>query len=433
MNEIKQIVSEALMDAISEGYFSFAINPAITEETLGSRTVFKIIVDSYYRPPRVALLKFIKERLEPNHSIKCYNFETGKGAKVIVDNKVVIVAKNNKENVPTSFNLHDYLPKDYPTETVFVNPILGNVQAYTFRDVGTFVSTILKRVSDNPRFTDIQREIIRNAFMVSFNGDRIYSLEKDPRMLISFGELIVPYMVMIHAYEGFNLRGKITLRIPSNANFRKFDYMLEDENGKTVYVSSKYGDGHAQSIVSFLPNEYDQYFIEGGKDSLLKKFYELSKTCRTKPEIFWNCFLPKVTIGGREYSGSELYHLSRDFTEMTPFFEEFRRIVFTRFGDYPLNDSLKVYRNFPTSLSYLLNVVAKYEFRRDREALKGLSEINRNFPYHQVRINKKEAGLGFLKFEVQKIDENTQVKFHIPMPTCDISMHHGSLALIYND
>ena len=118
---------------------------------------------------------------------------------------------------------------------------------------------------------------------------------------------------------------------------------------------------------------------------------------------------------------------------MTPFFEEFRRIVFTRFGNYPMNDIFKVYRNFPTSVSYLLNVVAKYEFRRDREALKGLSEINRHFPYHQVRINKKEAGLGFLKFEVQKIDENTQVKFHIPMPTCDISMHHGSLALIYND
>ena len=60
MNEIKQIVSEALMDAISEGYFSFAINPVIAEETLGARTVFKITVDSYYRPPRVALLKFIK-------------------------------------------------------------------------------------------------------------------------------------------------------------------------------------------------------------------------------------------------------------------------------------------------------------------------------------------------------------------------------------
>ena len=90
------------------------------------------------------------------------------------------------------------------------------------------------------------------------------------------------------------------------------------------------------------------------------------------------------------------HFISRDFTEMTPFFEEFRRIVFTRFGDYPMNDIFKVYRNFPTSVSYLLNVVAKYEFRRDREALKGLSEINRHFPYHQVRINKKEAGLGFL-------------------------------------
>ena len=46
MNEIKQIVSEALMDAISEGYFSFAINPVIAEGTLGNRVLFKITVDS---------------------------------------------------------------------------------------------------------------------------------------------------------------------------------------------------------------------------------------------------------------------------------------------------------------------------------------------------------------------------------------------------
>ena len=435
----------------------------------GKKILFKVNAKSNNRKDRMVVLGFISDNLKNNFTVKEYNLNTGANARLDVNRIALVVVKplaDSEKKTSTAYNLHDYIPTRMPLSMERVEEGGELVRMYVFKNAETMRRYVLARVDTNPKFNMTQREIIRNAFKIKSVGETIKDLQYDPKLLVSFGEILVPYLILkgkyqvkvsgedgtIYNYLNSNARNR-KVCFPSDANYKKIDYFIEYRDSKfegeskffgRVKISAKYGQGHAVNIASLLPKAYEDVIAKNGgsinSNDIFTNLYKIAKENKgiKVPELYWSYYIPKINIEGKTYTGIELYNIckkraaeNKNLKEDTDnqwqaFNDELKKFIFEKFGDTNL-DWKRFESVFPSSISYLLSVRAKNDFYNDKIAQHNLKNVIGDCPYFQVRISSNDAEKGRFNFTMIETRKFNNIDFHINHSMTDIAMQKGSL------
>ena len=475
LNPQTQKIYQALKDAIelgkSHNNFPIEVFSDIETKQTGRKVLFRVNAGSTNRKDRMVVLKFISDQLKDKFTIKEYNLNTGANARLDVDKVALIVVKpmaGGEKTSSTAYNLHDYIPTKMPTTSEIVEAGENAVKTLVFKNANQMRRYVLARVETNPKFNMTQREIIRNAFNINSIGETIPDLQYDPKLLVSFGEILVPYLILkgkyqvrvsgtegkIYNYLNTNAKSR-SVHYPDSANYKKIDYFIDYNEGKNLFgrvkVSAKYGKGHAVNVASLLPQTYDDVITKSvGKplnsDDIFTKLYKIAKaTNKIKvPELYWSYYIPKIKLDGKNYTGIELFNVCKgreikqesDKTlkedsnnQWETFDNELKQFIRTHYGDTSLNWD-RFDEAFPHSISYLFSVRAKEDFYRDDVAQHNLKTVIGDCPYFQVRISAKDAEKGRFDFTMIETNKSRKVEFHVNHSMTDIAMRKGSLGYI---
>lgn len=430
----------------------------------GGKILFKVNAKSTNRKDRMVVLKFISDHLKNNFTVKEFNLNTGANARLDVNRLALVVVKPlaaAEKKTSTSYNLHDYIPTRMPLSMERVEEGGDMVRMYVFKNAEEMRRYVLARVETNPKFNTTQREIIRNAFNMKSVGETIKDLQYDPKLLVSFGEILVPYLILkgkyqvkvggedgtIYNYLNANAKSR-RVCFPESANYKKVDYFIDYRDSKffgRVKISAKYGQGHAVNIASLLPKSYEDVIVKNGgtalnSNDIFTNLYKIAKeNQRIKvPELYWSYYIPKINIEGKTYTGIELYNICKKRAaentnpkkdadnQWKAFDDELKKFIFEKFSDTNL-DWKRFETVFPSSISYLLSVRAKNDFYNDKIAQHNLKNVIGDCPYFQVRISSNDAEKGRFNFTMIETSKFNNIDFHINHSMTDIAMQKGSL------
>ena len=484
VNKVYQDLQKIIQTGKENNKFPIEVFHNIEIGNKNNKIHFGLKTDNQNRKLRVDVLDYILKSLNRKYTVKGYNFSTGKDARISVNNNILITLKPNGRKAATAYTALDYIPEKY-TETSkeyldVANNLNGDAskkaksepeKMYVFRNANQMRRYVLAKVESNPKFNMTQREIIRNAFEINKIGDTIKDLEYDPKLLVSLGEILVPYLILkgkyqvvvsgedgkIYNYLNTNAHTRIVY-FPAESNNAKIDYFIDYKVGKNLFgrikVSAKYGKGHAVNIPSLLPQAYENVILKNGNiesDDIFTRFYEITKNnnIKNRAEIFWSYYIPSIELGGKTYTGIELYQYFKErkdlyrkntkvknpITEETSsdkaFLSEFKQFISSNFKDTEINWKL-VWENFPLSVSYLLVVKARDDFKKSAIAQHLLKNVIGACPYFQVRISDADARKGKFNISIIETNKSRNVEFKV-MPTMnDITMSQGTLGYIIN-
>ena len=368
--------------------------------------------------------------------------------------QVYIYCKSSHK-VGSSFTLKDYIGS-YGVKENMELPNLKEgekIECYVFSNAQKMRRYIEEQVRNNPKFSEVQKHVVTALFDMQGEGKKrgnvIKQLKENPQILISFGELLIPWLYLKGKYE-LKISGvdnkryanlsklKKRLYFPVSSNNATIDCAIsygDPKKGECVVFSAKYGSGHGKSVMTAIKN------IPNLNDETLKKVQGNLVKFKTSIDALWESFLPTVTVGNKTITPSGLY---RELPQGEP---SENLALFEKEASDGLKQKVEAYRekceqdvfpqytgnielikkNFPYSLSYLCYNILMNHIQNDKDCLDEFKRAVLGGDYYQYRINEGKAKQGIFDFSfsaISKTEERT-LTFAIGCSSRDISSKYG--------
>ncbi len=363
-------------------------------------------------------------------------------------------------NVGSSFTLKDYIGSYSAIDEIEIKTSKGNTQTikcYKFDDSESMRSSIEKTIASNKKFNQNQRDVVSNLFNIQKEGtpggSNVSGLQGYGGLLISFGELFIPWLFLSQKYKltiGNKRINPKCVYFPVSSTNATIDCIVsygDMSKGEYVAFSAKYGAGHAKSVLSAIK---EMQSIDES-DDCFKTIKDLYDKRFNKVEVLWETFLPtyknsngtvtkhpheilkdiRDNISNLKKYNIENYknllerktnHDSEKVKSIVKYiFDEYYQQCKSKFSDFESKEVIK--NNFPFSLNYFCyDLLAKY-IEGDKSRLSRFKYSVLGGDYYQYRIDQNKANRGIFDFsisDVSKVDERT-IKFHIGCASTDIS------------